>query len=68
VSDAKGGLISPAGQRGLYFLVGFVLTQGIDRPNRCGQPANEDDLQDQTQDARKGSPNGEESQEGQENS
>ena len=58
---------APAGKRGLYFPVSFVLAQGIDGPDGCGQPANECELQDQTKDASEGAPDGEESQEGQEN-
>jgi hypothetical protein len=60
-------LTAPADKRGLDFLVGFVLAQGIDGPDGCGQPAYEGELQDQTNDARKGATDGEESQEGQEN-
>ena len=47
------------------FLVSFVLTQRIDRPDGCGHPADEGDLQQQADDAGKGAANREKLQLGQ---
>ena len=45
--------VSAATQCFFDFLVGFVLAQGIDRPDRCWHPADQCDLQKQAQQARK---------------
>ena len=41
-------------ERFFDFLIGFVLAQCVYRPNRCRDPADERQLQDQTESAGKG--------------
>ena len=44
----------------LDFLIGLVLAQGVDRPDRRGHPANQGQLQHQAQQSREGTADGEE--------
>ena len=48
------------------FLIGLELAERIDRPNGCGQPANQGELQDQAENAGERAANGEEGEPGEE--
>lgn len=67
-SVLRGAAVSAATQCFFDFLVGFVLAQGIDRPDRCWHPADQCDLQKQAQQARKRAANGEKHGKGQKQS